>query len=131
MKCLKEVFKCASSVKSMTCWKWAWYTWAYTRNRRLRIVLAMVIKFLGKDTPGEGDEIYNYNYLNCDNPKKTCLVYNMLSVQLINCRTIYYSSKHMYIIAHVQRGIVYGSVCVCLEGGVVGEAYQFGWNRAR
>ncbi len=21
--------------------------------------------------------------------------------------------------------------CVCLEGGVVGEAYQFGWNRAR
>ena len=51
MKCLKLVFRCASSpnwTTSVKCW---WYIWAYTRNRRFSIVFAIALKFLGKGTP--------------------------------------------------------------------------------
>ena len=40
-----------SSCSSMMSSKWAWYTWAYTLNSRFRMVLAIVRKFFGNETP--------------------------------------------------------------------------------
>ena len=40
-----------SSCSSMMSSKWAWYTWAYTLNSLFRMVLAIVRKFLGNETP--------------------------------------------------------------------------------
>lgn len=51
MKCLKDVFKCASSLSCTTSLKCWWYMCAYTRNNLFSIVLAMDWKFFGNGTP--------------------------------------------------------------------------------
>ena len=51
MKCLKQVFKCASSPSAQTCLKWVWYMWAYTRNRRLKMAQMTLWNVGGKGSP--------------------------------------------------------------------------------
>lgn len=53
MKCLKQVFRWASSLRLTIFWKWEWYIWAYTRNRRLNIVFTTSLKLGGKGAPAK------------------------------------------------------------------------------
>lgn len=51
IKCLKQVFKWASSLRLTIFWKWEWYMWAYTRNKRLNIVFTTSLKLAGNGEP--------------------------------------------------------------------------------
>lgn len=51
IKCLKHVFRWASSLRLTIFWKWEWYIWAYTRNSRLNIVFTTSLKLVGNGEP--------------------------------------------------------------------------------
>lgn len=51
MKCLKQVFRWASSPSAHICLKWEWYMCAYTRNSRLYMVRTTSMKLGGKGSP--------------------------------------------------------------------------------
>lgn len=66
MKCLKQVFKWASSLRLTIFWKWEWYMWAYTRKSLLNIVFTTSLKLGGngapeKQTKGTHIGAMNYN----------------------------------------------------------------------
>jgi len=61
IKCLKHVFRWASSLRLTIFWKWEWYIWAYTRNSRLNIVFTTSLKLAGNGEPAWLHRSYNKN----------------------------------------------------------------------